>query len=56
MTFFFTENPFFLGGGGGGGKGRGEGKCTYMNKCFEWQFYSSRRPPVQNYLEIHACM
>ena len=30
------------------------GKCTYMNKCFKWHFYSSRRTPVQNYFEIQA--
>ena len=52
--FFFDKSIFFLlcvGGGVGGGwvKGWGEGKCTYMNKCFKWHFYSSRRPPVQNY-------
>ena len=34
--------------------GGGGGKCTYMNKCFKWHFYSSRRTPVQNYFEIHA--
>ena len=32
----------------------GGGMCTYMNKCFKWHFYSSRRTPVQNYFEIHA--
>ena len=55
LTIFF----FFRGGGGEGGglgKGRGEGKCTCMSKCFKWQFYSSRRTPVQNHFEIHACM
>ena len=49
-SFFFF---FFL---GGGVKREGEGKCTCMNKCFKWQFYSSRRTPVQNYFEIHAYM
>ena len=39
---------------GGVGKGSGDGKCTCMNKCFKWQFYSSRRTSVQNYFEIHA--
>ena len=42
--------------GRGGGRGRGEGKCTCMNKCFKWHFYSSRRTPVQNYFEsMHKC-
>ena len=31
----------------------GEGKCTCMNKCFKWQFYSSRRTPVQNYFSVN---
>ena len=69
VYFFYklTRNPnltfFFWGGGGGGGgggrrggKGEGEGKCTCMDKCFRWHFYSSRRTPVQNYFEIHAYM
>ena len=46
-TPYLTKNLFFCGGGGGD-------KCTYMNKCFKWHFYSSRRTPVQNYFEIHA--
>ena len=25
-------------------------------KCFKWHFYSSRKPTVQNYFEIHAQM
>ena len=54
--FFFFFFFFFLGGGGGLGKGRGEGKCTCMSKCFKWQFYFSRRTPVQNHFEIHAYM
>ena len=54
-VFFYkvTRNPnltilfifFFFWGGGGvgeGGKAEGEGKCTCMNKCFKWHFYSSR--------------
>ena len=59
IIFFFF---FFWGGGGGGGgvrelgKGRREGKCTCMSKCFKWQFYSSRRIPVQNHFEIHGYM
>ena len=53
-SFFFSF--FFLGGGVMGGLREGEGKCTCMNKCFKWQFYSSRRTPVQNYFEIHAYM
>ena len=57
-VFFYkwTTNPnltFFL---GGRGKGEGEGKCTCMNKCFKWHFYSSRRTLGQNYFEIHAYM
>ena len=44
LTFFFF---FFLGGGGGGRGGEGEGKCTCMNKCFKWHFYSPRRTPVK---------
>ena len=67
-VFFYklTRNPnltkkniFFLGRGRGGGTGWGwmeEGKCKCMSKCFKWQFYSSRRTPVQNYFEIHAYM
>ena len=41
-----------------GGGERKEGKCTYMNKCFKWQIYSSRRTTVTlpNYFEIHALM
>ena len=57
--FLDKESIFFGGGRGGwrgGGKGRREGKCTCMNKCFKWQFYSSRRTPVQNHFEIHAYM
>ena len=58
-VFFYklTGNPnltkifFFV-----GGRGVWEGKCTCMNKCFRWQFYSLRRTPVQNYFEIHAYM
>ena len=60
--FFYklTRNPnlttFFGGGGGWGlGKGSGEGKCTCMS-CLYWQFYSSRRTPVQNHFENHAYM
>ena len=34
----------------------GEGKCTCMNKCFKWRFYSERRTPVQIFFEIHAYM
>ena len=26
-------------------------KCTCMNKCFKWHFYSSRRTPVHNYFD-----
>ena len=33
---------------GGGGKG------MYMNKCFKFYFYSSKKTPVQNYFEIYA--
>ena len=47
LAFFFFF--FFLGGGRGG-------KCTCMNKCFKWHFYTSRRTPVENYFEIHAYM
>ena len=57
--YFLTINPnltkhlffflFFLGGGR-------EGKCTCINKCFKWHFFSSRRTPVQNYFGIHAYM
>ena len=46
-----------MGVGGELSKGMGSGggdKCKYMNKCFKWHFYSSRRTPVQNYFEIHA--
>ena len=50
LVFFSGEGV----GGGGRGKGREEGKCTCMNNCFKWHFYSSRRTPVQNYFEIHA--
>ena len=50
MIFFDKESSFFLGGG------LREGKCTCMNKCFKWQFYSLRRTPVQNYFEIHIDM
>ena len=50
--FFF----FFLGGRGGGRVKGGGSKCMCMNKCFKWQFYSSRRTLVQNYFEIHAYM
>ena len=46
-----------MGGGGGGGvEGGGEGKCTCINKCFKWQFYFSKRTPVQNHLKsMHIC-
>ena len=27
---------------------------TYLNKCFQWHFNSSKRTFVPNYLEIHA--
>ena len=61
-VFFYklTRNPlirqktfFFWGGGEGGG---GQDKSMCMNKCIKWHFYSSKRTPVQNYFEIHACM
>ena len=51
-----TKNLFFFFGGGGGGEVGGGGKCTCMNKCFKWHFYSSRGTPVQNYFEIHSYM
>ena len=61
FSFFFFFFFFFGGGGGGGGLSKGMGwgggggdKCTYMNKCFKWYFYCSRKTPVQNYFEIHA--
>ena len=44
------------------GGGTEEGNCgvvgywMYMNKCFKWHFYSSRRTPVPNYSETHAYM
>ena len=53
LFYLFLFYFFFWGGGGGG---EGGGKCTCMNKCFKWHFYSSRRTPVQNYFEIHAYM
>ena len=56
ISFFFF---FFFGGGGESffwGGGERESKCTYMNKCFKWHFYSPRRTSVQNYFEIHAYM
>ena len=57
-VFFYklTRNPnltIFVCVWGGAGEGGG-GKCMCMNKCFKWQFYSSRRTPVQNHFEIHA--
>ena len=53
IFYKLTNNPnpkksFFFGGGAGAAK------CTYMYKCFEWHFYSSRRTNVPNYSEIHA--
>ena len=55
LTKIFFSSFFSGGGGGGGGRVKGGGvECTCMNKCFKWQFYSSRRTPVQNYFEIHA--
>ena len=29
---------------------------TYLNKCFKWDFYSSRKTTVSNVFEIHAQM
>ena len=40
--------------GGGREEEWGGVKCTYMNKCFKWLFYSSMRTSVPNYSEIHA--
>ena len=46
---------FFFWGGGGKGRGRVSVRAC-MNKCFKWQFYSSKRTHVQNRFEIHAYM
>ena len=29
---------------------------TYLNKCFKWHFFSSKKTTVPNYFEIHAQM
>ena len=53
LKFFFVLGVCVWGGGGGGG---GKSKCTCMNKCFKWHFYSSRRTLCKIILKaIYTC-